>query len=78
MSAVLADGWTRKTGLHDPAEAVFPRVFARISMTLTSTYFRSSHGVLPLLRDGTDPLFGGLKAAPGGSHTVVCSARGAS
>lgn len=74
MNGGPTDSWTRTTGFHDAAESVSARVLARVSTTPTHILFRSSSGHLPPLRDGTDPLLGGLRAAaPGDSQTVVGS-----
>lgn len=67
---------TKQTGFSEAAESVSIRVLARVSATPSNIHFRSTHGLLPTLRDGTDPLLGGLRAAPGGSQTVVGSGPG--
>lgn len=47
------------------AALMFARVFALRFGTLPSPSLARSHGVLPTLWDGTDPLSGGHQAAPG-------------
>ncbi len=76
MNGDLTDSWTRKTRDKKAAESVFPRVLAPVSTTLASFSFRSSSGVTALLRDGTDPLLGGHRAAPAASRTMVGSSSG--
>lgn len=45
-------------------------VFAPISAMLASGHIRSSPGLFPTFRDGTDPLLGGHRAGPAGHHGV--------
>jgi len=44
---------------------LFAPVFALLLATLPSGHFRSSSGLHPTLRDGTDPLLGGHGGGPG-------------
>lgn len=67
---------SKKSGFREAAESVSVRVLARVSATPSNIRFRSTHGLLPTLRDGTDPLLGGLRAAPSDSHAPVCIAPG--
>lgn len=49
---------------------LFAPVFARLFATLPAGHFRSSSGLRPTLRDGTDPLLGGHGGGPGGCHRL--------
>jgi hypothetical protein len=66
-----AGSWKDTLWFREAAESVFIRVFARVSATLAISCFRWPYGQLPSLWDGTDPLLGGHRAAPGRSHAVV-------
>lgn len=72
----MTSNTAKKIGFGEATESVSIHMLVRVSATPSNIHFRSTHGLLPTLRDGTDPRLGGLRAAPSDVHTLVCIAPG--